>query len=144
LTTTEEIILPSIQARGKFSVGEAISNRRSVREYLDESLSLKEVSQLFWSAQGTTADWGARTAPSAGALYPLEIYLVAGKVKNLTSGIYHYNSKNHSLCKIIDGDKRPVLFSSVLYQTCIRDAPVSLVICAWYPRTTQKYGERGI
>jgi len=139
----EEIKLPSIQTIGKLSVEEAISKRRSVREYKDGALSLKEVSQLLWSAQGVTANWGARTAPSAGALYPLEIYLVAGRVKNLKPGIYRYNPERLSLVKIVEGDKRFALFSASFFQTCVKNAPISLVICAQYERTTRKYGERG-
>lgn len=139
----EGIKLPSVQTIGRLSVEEAISKRRSVREYKDAPLSLKEVSQLLWSAQGVTANWGARTAPSAGALYPLEIYLVAGRVENLKPGIYRYNPQAHSLVKIVEGDKRFALFSASLFQAPVKNAPLSLVICAQYERTTRKYGERG-
>lgn len=139
----EEVKLPQPRKMSAVSVEEALLKRRSVREYKDEALSLKEVSQLLWSAQGVTANWGARTAPSAGALYPLEIYLVAGRVENLVSGIYRYNPETHSLIKIVEGDKRFALFSASLFQTCIKNAPISLVICARYERTTQKYEKRG-
>jgi len=142
-SSEEEIHLPSVQTIGKLSVEEAISKRRSIREYKDAPLSLKEVSQLLWSAQGITANRGGRTVPSAGALYPLEIYLVAGRVENLKPGIYRYNPERHSLIKIIEGDKRVALFSNSLFQNCIKNAPVSLVICAQYEKTTRKYGERG-
>ena len=139
----KEINLPPVQTIGKLSVEEAISQRRSIREYKDAPLSLTEVSQLLWSAQGITVNSGGRTVPSAGALYPLEIYLVAGKVANLKPGIYRYNPEKHSLIKVVEGDKRLDLFSSSLHQSSIKNAPVSLVICAQYERTTQKYGERG-
>jgi SagB-type dehydrogenase family enzyme len=139
----EEIKLPSIQTIGRLSVEEAISKRRSVREYKDEPLSLKEVSCLLWAASGITANWGARTAPSAGALYPLEIYLVAGRVEDLKPGIYRYNPEGHSLVMTVEGDKRFALYSASLFQSCIKNAPISLVICAQYERTTRKYGERG-
>ncbi len=139
----EEIKLPSIQTIGKFSVEEAISKRRSAREYKDEALTLEEISQLLWAAQGITSGWGGRTAPSAGALYPLEIYLVAGRVENLKPGIYRYNPERHSLIKIVEGDKRFALNSCSLFQTCIKNAPISIVICAQYERTTRKYGDRG-
>jgi SagB-type dehydrogenase family enzyme len=139
----EEIKLPSIQTIGKLSVEEAISKRRSVREYKDAQLSLKEVSQLLWSAQGITANWGARTAPSAGALYPLEIYLVVGRVENLKPGIFRYNPERHSLVMTVEGDKRFALYSASLFQSCIKNVAISLVICAQYERTTRKYGERG-
>jgi SagB-type dehydrogenase family enzyme len=139
----EETNLAPVQITGKVSVEEAISKRRSVREYKDESLSLKEISQLLWSAQGITANWGGRTTPSGGAPYPLEIYLVAGKVKGLEPGIYHYRPERHSLIMIVQSDKRFALYSSSLFQSCIKNAPISLVICARYERTTRKYGERG-
>ncbi|MCX7927631.1 MAG: SagB/ThcOx family dehydrogenase [Candidatus Omnitrophica bacterium] len=139
----EEIKLPAIQTTGKLSVEQAIFKRRSVREYKDAPLSLEEVAQLLWSAQGITTKWGGRAVPSAGALYPLEIYLVVGNVEKLTTGVYQYNPKRHSLIKIVDGDKRLALSASSLFQTAVKNAPVSLVICAQYERTKQKYGERG-
>lgn len=139
----EEVRLPLPQKRGNLYIEEAISQRRSVREYEDEPLIQEEVSQLLWAAQGITAEWGGRTVPSAGALYPLEIYLVAGKVKNLEPGIYHYNPNSHSLGRIVSGDRRFVLFNSGLWQSAIKEAPISLIICADYSRTTRKYGERG-
>ncbi|MDH3681755.1 MAG: nitroreductase family protein, partial [Acidimicrobiia bacterium] len=70
------------------SVEEALLNRRSVREYTGAALTLAEVSQLLWAAQGTTNDQGFRTAPSAGALYPLEVYVVVGDVTGLAPGVY--------------------------------------------------------
>lgn len=139
----EEIKLSPPQEKGEVSLEEVLSKRRSRREYKDEPLTLKEVSQILWAAQGTTSSWGGRTAPSGGALYPLEIYLVVGEVENLAAGIYHYQPQNHSLLKVGDGDKRFALFSSALFQSAIKSAPVSFVICAEYPRTTRKYGERG-
>ncbi|MCM8792566.1 MAG: SagB/ThcOx family dehydrogenase [Candidatus Omnitrophica bacterium] len=141
----EEIKLPSVQKSGKLSVEEALFRRKSVREYKDMPLSLEEVSQLLWSAQGITSfREKRRTAPSAGALYPLEIYLVAGEVENLKPGIYHYNPERHSLVMTKEGDERFALYSSCLFQSCIKDAPISLVICVQYEKTTRKYGERGI
>jgi SagB-type dehydrogenase family enzyme len=139
----EEIKLLAIQRVGKISVEEAISGRRSVREYKDGPLSLREVSQLLWSAQGITADWGGRAAPSAGALYLLEIYLVAGRVENLMPGVYRYNPERHSLVMTVEADKRSALYSASLFQGCVKNAPISLVVCAQYERTTRKYGERG-
>ncbi|MFZ5800738.1 MAG: SagB/ThcOx family dehydrogenase [Candidatus Omnitrophota bacterium] len=139
----EAMKLPAAQTTGKLSVEEAIGRRRSVREYRREALSLKEVSQLLWAAQGISANWGGRTAPSAGALFPLEIYLVAGKVEGLAAGVYRYNPRMHALEKTVAGDKRFVLYTSSLFQSSIKDAPVSLVICAQYDRMMPKYGQRG-
>jgi SagB-type dehydrogenase family enzyme len=138
-----KIVLPTPSFESKVSVEQALLNRRSVREYTPDSLTLKEISQILWSAQGITSDWGARTAPSAGALFPLEVYLVAGKVKELTVGIYHYDCKNHSLQQIKEGDLRKELSSAALGQKQVFEAPANLVITAIYERTTKKYRERG-
>ena len=140
----KEIKLPQPELKGNISVEEALAKRRSRREYKDESLTLKEVGQLLWSAQGITAEWGGRTAPSAGATYPLEIYLVVGKVKNLKSGLYHYLTPSHSLVKVIDGDLRRQLAQAALGQEMIEKAPITIVITAVFPRTTARYGERGV
>jgi SagB-type dehydrogenase family enzyme len=125
-------------------VEEALLKRRSIRSYKNESLSLEEVSQLLWSAQGETTSWGERTAPSAGATYPLEIYLVAGDVEGLDSGLYHYNPSNHSLILVKEGDLRRELAHAALDQYMIARAPITIVICAEFKRTTGRYGERGI
>jgi len=140
----KEIIgLPFPRNKSAVSLEEAISLRSSIREYKDEALTQEEISWLLWAAQGMMQRKSGRTVPSAGALYPLEIYLVVGKVKGLAAGIYHYRPPEHSLVKIESGDKRSVLFNASLRQSSIKNAPVSLVICAKYQRTTQKYGERG-
>ncbi|MBP7865534.1 MAG: SagB/ThcOx family dehydrogenase [Acidobacteria bacterium] len=144
--------LPEPKRDGAFSVEKALAQRRSVREYLDAPLSLEEVSQLLWSAYGVTEKienappflrGGLKTAPSAGALYPLEIYLVAGKVTGLPAGVYLYKPEGHALLKVREGDVRDPLCQACLGQTMARKAPVSLVYSAVYERTTKKYGERG-
>ncbi|MCX7785284.1 MAG: SagB/ThcOx family dehydrogenase [candidate division WOR-3 bacterium] len=136
--------LPKPRFSGSVSVEEAMLKRRSIRSYKDEALTLEEVSQLLWSAQGKTADWGGRTVPSAGATYPLEIYLVVGKVKGLEVGVYRYLSESHELEKIGNKDVRKELTSAALGQEYINNAPISIVISAKYERTTKRYGERGI
>jgi SagB-type dehydrogenase family enzyme len=116
-----------------------------VRAYRDEPLALAEVSQLLWAAQGITDPAsGHRTAPSAGALYPLELYVVAGRIDGLPPGVYRYVPRAHSLTPVKNGDQRKALYESVLRQSAVRDAPAVLVISAVYERTTGKYGERGI
>jgi SagB-type dehydrogenase family enzyme len=103
-----------------------------------------EVSQLLWAAQGVTASGGRRTAPSAGALYPLELYLVAGNVKGLPEGIYKYRPDGHEVMRAVAGDKRTELSQTALGQTSIRNAAVVLLLTADYERTTARYGERGV
>ena len=98
----------------------------------------------MWAAQGMTQDSFFRTAPSAGALYPLEVYLVAGKVSGLDIGMYRYVPSRHSLIQICDGDRRDELCRASLSQPHIRNAVAVVVIAADYSRTTVKYGTRGI
>lgn len=141
----QEIILPQPRKRSETSIEETLSKRRSVREYKDEPLTLQEISQLLWAAQGITAPlWGGRTAPSAGALYPLEVYLIARKVDGVEPGVYRYLPEGHKLNRVFKGDVSDSLCGAALGQASIREAPVNLVISAFYERTTKKYGERGI
>lgn len=139
-----EIALPTPQYDSDVSVEEALLKRRSVREYTGESLTIQEVSQLLWAAQGITDPRGFRTAPSAGALYPLEVYVVVGNVENLSEGVYKYKPYEHKLVKVIDGDKREVLAAAALGQAWVKDCAINIVIAAVYERTTAKYGDRGI
>ncbi len=141
------IYLPLPVFKGNMSLEEAILHRRSIREYRKESLTLHQLSQLLWAAQGITeVRWGFRASPSAGATYPLEIYVVVGNngVKGLASGVYRYQPRSHSLVLVKKGDVREELYSACLNQEWVRDAPVVLVIAADYERTTRVYGERGI
>lgn len=138
--------LPKPSFEGKFSLEEAIKKRRSERDFKERALTKKELSQILWAAQGITGEkWQIllRSVPSAGALYPLEIYVVIGKIEDFESGIYHYRSESHSLEKILNGDKREKLTEAALGQESILKAPITLVISAVFERTTLKYGERG-
>ena len=140
----ERIALPEPRYESETSVEEALEQRRSIRDYADENLTLDELSQLLWAAQGITAPWGGRTAPSAGALYPLELYVVVGIVEGLESGVYRYRPEGHELEKVKDGDARAALADAALGQDFIKDAAINMVFTAVYERTTVKYRERGI
>ncbi|MEW6214864.1 MAG: SagB/ThcOx family dehydrogenase [Nitrospirota bacterium] len=140
----EIIKLPEPKYDSKLSIEKALLKRRSVRDYKDEPLTLAEVSQLLWSAQGITDPRGFRAAPSAGALYPLEVYVVVGNVSSLSDGIYKYKPYGHELVSIMKGDKRAELSAAALGQTCVKGGAAVIVISAVYERTTKKYGERGI
>jgi len=140
----EMIKLPQPRYDGKISVEKVLLERRSVRHYTNEPLSLSEISQLLWAAQGITDPRGFRTAPSAGARYPLEVYMVVGKVRTLSAGIYKYNPYKHELVKTAEGDKRSDLCRAALNQGAIRNAPAVMVFGCVYERTTVKYGNRGI
>lgn len=128
---------------GDISLEETLYKRRSVREYSGKSLSLAEVSQLLWAGQGITADWGGRTAPSAGGLYPLEIYIITGQVDDLIPGIYKYVPERHGLIKISEGDARNDLAAASLNQEWVEEGALNIVIAGVFERTTAKYGERG-
>lgn len=138
------IALPTPLYDSNTSVEQALLERRSIREYRLEPLTLAEISQLLWAAQGITHPAGLRTAPSAGALYPLEIYLLAGNVTDLRAAIYRYNPESHALSLIAEGDQRLALYQAALGQSAVQDAAAVIVIAAIYERTTVKYGERGV
>ncbi len=141
--SNDETALPKPKLRGKMSTEEALHRRRSVREYRKEALSLQEVSQLLWAAQGITKrPEGFRTAPSAGATYPLELYLIAGNLKGLQAGIYRYIPERHSLVRTVATDVRAKLCRASLGQPWVREAPVTLAIAAIYERTAHRYGKR--
>lgn len=136
--------LPKPRYHSDTSIEEALLRRRSVRQYTDEPLTIQEVSQLLWAAQGMTGPRGFRTAPSAGATYPLETYLVVGEVKGLVPGVYRYIPREHKLTKLIDGDLRSELSSAALGQEWVEKGAIDIVFTAIYERTTWRYGERGI
>ncbi len=128
--------LPPPTVKGTMSVEEALSTRRSVREYSSTDLSENDLSQIVWAAQGITDSQGFRAAPSAGALYPIEVYVVN------TEGVYHYIPLNHSLEKIKEGNVKGDLMRAALNQNAVGQAPLDLVIAGVYERTAVKYGDR--
>jgi SagB-type dehydrogenase family enzyme len=138
------IELPGPAHDGKLSVEAAFLGRRSIRNYEEDPLDLKEISQLLWAAQGVIRPGGYRTCPSAGALYPLEIQLVAGRVDGLLCGSYSYDCANHAILYKNEKDIRHDLAVAALWQSMISRAPATIAICAIFERTTRKYGERGI
>lgn len=139
----ETMKLPEPKFDGKLPVEGALQKRRSIREYREDPLTLEEISQLLWACQGVTAPEGRRTAPSAGALYPLEISLVVGRVEGLQKGIYKYRPRPHELAKMANEDQRAPLASAALNQEFVRNGAVVLVIAAVYDRTAKQYGSRG-
>jgi SagB-type dehydrogenase family enzyme len=139
------IPLPAPQLDGTTSIERTLSERRSVRDYGREPLSLEDVAQLLWAAQGVSdPDAGLRTAPSAGARYPLETYLVVGAVDGLTPGLYHYLPAEHGLEEVRPGDLRGALADASLRQPAVRGAPASIVLTAVFARTEGRYGARAV
>lgn len=125
------------------SLEELLQQRRSIREYGDAPLTRDEVMKLLWAGQGITSDRGFRTAPSAGALYPLELYVVAGNVDNLAPGVYKYNPAKDELTLVKQGDVRASLAAASLGQGSVADGAIDIVMAAVYERTKVKYGARG-
>jgi SagB-type dehydrogenase family enzyme len=132
---------------GKVSVERAIKERRTVRDFRPKPLTLAQLSQLLWSAQGVTDEgMGLRAAPSGGALYPLDVYAVVGDegVEGLECGVYHYQPETHSIRLIRRGDRRKEVAGAALWQMWMAKAPVMFIITSEYERITRKYGKRGI
>ena len=138
------IELPAPQTEGSMSLESALFKRRSVRSYQNRPLSLISVSQLLWAAQGITNSMSFRTAPSAGALYPLEVYVFAGNVEGLSAGLYRYNNRSHRLDRLDERDRRDDLCRAALGQTPVRQAPAVFLITGVGRRITAKYGNRGM
>lgn len=148
---TNSIELPKPSVRGKMSVEAAIRSKKSVRSYSKDPLSLKQISQILWAANGrlpADAVSGAtiKVIPSAGGLYPLEIFVVTGEetIKGVPAGIYMYKARSNSLVQIASGDNRNLLAHASLSQMWLARAPAIVVIAAAFSRTTSKYGKRGI
>ena len=137
------IELPAPVRDGDTSLERALQQRRSVRAFADRPIGLARAGQLLWAAQGRTDPRGRRTAPSAGALYPLEIYLVAGAVTNLDPGVYRYGGDRHRLEALATGDRREALGQAALGQSAVTGAPAVIVLGAVPARTQRKYGDRG-
>lgn len=128
--------LPTASVKSGPSLNETLNARRSVRQFTAKPLSINEISQLLWAGQGRTRQWGGRTAPSAGALYPLELYVA------LAEGVFHYEPEGHRLVAMAAGDKRGPLASAALSQGCVGTAPAVFVVCAVFERTSIKYRDR--
>ena len=141
-------MLPQIESiKGALIVRESLidvlKTRRSVRKFAKEPLTVEHISLLLWSGYGITQrDRSFKTVPSAGATYPLKLYLVC------SFGVFEYVPEEHKIIKRVaserDEDKREELAEAALWQNFIAEAPVSIVIVARYERTTSRYGKRGI
>jgi SagB-type dehydrogenase family enzyme len=137
------ITLPPPRLDGETSVEAALARRRSVRRYAAGALELAEVAQLLWAAQGVTEPGaGSRAAPSAGARFPLELYVVARDVAGLSAGVHRYRPDGHRLDAVVDGHVEEELCAAALSQPAIRTAPATLVFTSVLSRVTGRYGER--
>jgi SagB-type dehydrogenase family enzyme len=130
----ESLALTKPEIRGPLSLEEALARRRSQRSFTGELLTTEMLSQLLWASSGITDGDGRRTAPSAGALYPLEIYLA------MSSGFFHYEPRGHRLTRRLEGDLRRQIGRAALDQEALLEAPAVFVVAAVYERTAAKYG----
>ena len=137
------ITLPEPDLEGRVTLESALNQRRSIRDFEDRPISVAELGQLLWAAQGESDRTGLRTSPSAGALYPLELYVIVEALGDLEAGIYHYLPRSHGLEPVANGDFRADFAAAALMQEWTARAGLILVVAADYTRTTAKYGERG-
>jgi SagB-type dehydrogenase family enzyme len=138
------LTLPPPAVHGKMAVETALQKRRSVRTFKAGELTAAELSQLLWAAQGITSVNGFRAAPSAGALYPLELYVLVGEVEGIPVGVYRYQPREHSLAQIGKDDRRSALSRAALGQSCVGEGAVVLVLAGVIEKTTFKYSRRGV
>ena len=137
------IALPEPDLTGQKTLERALASRRSIRNFAHSAMTISEIGQLLWAAQGISDPSGYRTSPSAGALYPLELYAIVGASENLVAGIYHYRPRQHGLVPVAEGDFRTTFAEAALMQQWTAQAGLILIVAAAFARTTMKYGERG-
>jgi SagB-type dehydrogenase family enzyme len=139
--------LPHPDHAGSLPVEAVIKRRRTVRSFSSQPISQNDLSQLVYAAQGITDGPGfKRAAPSAGALYPLDIYAVVGEkgVEDMGAGVYHYTPSQHRIARVTARDLREPLAKASLHQMWMADSPLCVVITAQYSRNCGKYGDRGV
>ena len=152
VTQSDYIILPPPATDGNVSVESALANRRSQRNFQDRAISKEQLSQVLWAAYGVALPLpnephlrgGLRTTPSAGAMYPLEIYVIVGNVDSIEPGVYRYISEEHKIVRIVYGDIRHELAEAALGQRMVREASAAIFYSAVFERMTERYGERGV
>lgn len=132
------IELPQPNMDGLISLEKAIAARRSRRNFLREALTIEQIGQLVWAAQGQDTGSRYRTAPSAGATYPLEVFVVTSE------GLFHYSPQKHILEVLAEKDLRSELAGAAWGQGFIEAAPLTIVFAVQFSRTTGRYGQRGI
>jgi len=131
----KSIQLPKPSFQGSNSLEQTLAGRGSVRSFIKQALSLEQIGQLLWAGQGYRDALGLRTAPSAGALYPLELYLITKE------GVYNFIPEDHRMEPRVEGDKRPSLSIAALDQECVSQAPATFLLAAVFSRLETKYGK---
>lgn len=134
--------LPEPRKDGPMSLEKALDKRRSRRAFEDRGITLDQLGQLLWSAQGMTDTRGLKASPSAGATFPLEFYVAVGEVEGMKPGLYHYLWEIHALEVIRKSDLRSELAQAALSQQFVARAPATIIMAAVYERTSARYGSR--
>ena len=141
--SSSSIPLPEPRLDSDHSIESTLRKRRTIRDIAEVPITLANLGQLLWAAQGITSPQGLRTAPSAGALYPLEIYVLVGNVEGMAPGLYRYQPRQHRLVLRHDGDLRAELAQVAVNQSWVARNAAVIAFCAVFSRTTKKYGSRG-
>jgi SagB-type dehydrogenase family enzyme len=150
MSLAAERSLPEPSHKGTVSVEETLKVRRTHRSFDSRNLTLEQLSQILWAAYGVTDKKGygraRKTAPSAGALYPMDVYAVVGEgsIKDLAAGVYHFLPESHKIETVNNGDLRNAVARASLQQMWMARAPIMIVITGEYARCTVKYGQRGV
>jgi SagB-type dehydrogenase family enzyme len=140
-----QIKLPDVTALSELSLHEALKNRKSVRGYSEKPIRREMLSYLLWASTGISRKeegYEFRTAPSAGALYPIETYVVVNRAEEISPGVYHYNIRSHTLELLREGDYAAQTARAALGQTMCIEAPVVFIWTAVFQRMKWKYGQR--
>ncbi|MEM4718185.1 MAG: SagB/ThcOx family dehydrogenase [Desulfurococcaceae archaeon] len=124
-------------------LSQLLLRRKSIRRYKSDALTHSELSCMLWATYGLV-NRRRHVVPSAGATYPVEIYVFIKNVIGLKQGIYRYDEVKHSLILVKEGDFSRDLAKACLDQSWVRDAPINIVIVARYEKTTSWYGDRGL
>lgn len=129
----------------RLNINEIFKKRHSVRVFQEKSIGLDQISYLLWASTGIqriVGNFGFRTAPSAGALYPIETYLQINNCQQLNRGIYHYNIQDHVLEQIKEGDYSALFAKAALDQKMVSLAPILFVWTSIFQRSKWKYQQR--
>lgn len=141
----KKIVLPDPNEISKTSLDNCLKKRKSIREFSDKPITLKQLSYLLWASTGIQRNehgFDFRTAPSAGALYPIETYLVINNVKDLSNGVYHYSIKDHTLEELKLGEYGIKTANAALGQDMCAKAAVVFIWTAIFQRSKWKYRQR--
>jgi SagB-type dehydrogenase family enzyme len=140
-----KVDLGPFEPREAMPLQQALKGRRSIRNFQQEPITRDQLSYLLWASTGiqrVEAGYEFRTAPSAGALYPIETYLLVNNISGLEMGLYHYSIRTHQLEQLEQADLRRQIAAAALGQRMCSAAAVVFVWSAIFQRCKYKYGQR--